>query len=107
MQSSRKEWAMKLDDALWAYTTAFKTPTGLSPYMMFYGKACYLLVELKHRSYWATRFLNFNKKDAGDKRLLQLNELEEWRNNAYENQRIYKEKLKNWQDKFSNKKNFQ
>ena len=49
--SSRKDWAAKLDDALWAYKTAFKTPLGLPPFQMVYGKACHLSVELEHRAY--------------------------------------------------------
>ncbi|XP_057734194.1 uncharacterized protein LOC130949518 [Arachis stenosperma] len=95
----RKDWARKLDDALWAYRTAFKTPIGKSPYQRVYGKACYLPVELEHRAYWATRFLNFNAKVAGEKRLLQLNELDEFRQAAFKNAKIYMERVKKWYDK--------
>ena len=56
-------------------------------------------LELEHKAYWATRFLNLDAKLAGEKRLLQLNELEEFRLNAFENAKIYKEKAKRWHDR--------
>ena len=49
--SSRKDWAVKLDDALWAYSTTFKTPIGLFPFQMVYGKACHLSMKMEHRAY--------------------------------------------------------
>ena len=74
---TRKDWANKIDDSLWAYRIAFKTPLGMSTYKIIYGKACHLLVELKHKAYWVTRMLNMNLKMAEKKRMLQLNELDE------------------------------
>ena len=106
VNSSRKDWSNKIDDALLAYMTTFKTPLGMSPFRLVYGKACHLLVELEHRAYWATRRLNMDSKLAGEKQLLQLNELDEFRNEAYENARIYKERTKAWHDKHIMRREF-
>ena len=101
-----KYWSAKLYDALWAYRTAYKTPLGMSPFRLVYGKACHLLVVNQHRGYWAIRKLNLSLDNVGEARLLQLHELEKLINEAYNNSLIYKDKMKKFHDKHHNRKTF-
>nr|GEW88531.1 reverse transcriptase domain-containing protein [Tanacetum cinerariifolium] len=95
---NRASWSDKLDDALLVFRTAYQTPIGCTPYKLVYGKACHLPVELEHKVYWALKHVNFDLKTAGDHRKIQINELNELRDQAYENSLIYKEKTKKIHD---------
>nr|GEV67973.1 reverse transcriptase domain-containing protein [Tanacetum cinerariifolium] len=91
---NRASWSEKLIDDLWAFRTAYKTPIGCTPYKLVYGKSCHLPIELEHKAYWALKHVNFDLKTMGNYRKLQLNELNELRDQAYENSLIYKKKTK-------------
>ena len=98
VKPNRKDWASKLNDALWAYRTFYKNVIGTTPYRLVYGKACHLPVEMEHKALWAIKQLNMNLDAAGEDRMLHLSELEELRSKAFENAKIYKDKTKQFHD---------
>ncbi|GJS70638.1 reverse transcriptase domain-containing protein [Tanacetum coccineum] len=95
ISENRASWSDKLYDALWAFRTAYKTPIGCTLYKLVYRKACHLPIELKQKAYWALKHANFDLETAGDHRKVQLNELNELRD---EKSLIYKEKTKRIHD---------
>nr|GEX11570.1 hypothetical protein [Tanacetum cinerariifolium] len=93
---NRASWSDKLEDVLLAFRTAFKTLVGCTPYRLVYGKSCHLPLELEHKAYWALKHTNFNLKTARDHQKLQLNELNELRDQAYENSSSIKNELRSF-----------
>jgi len=98
VKPSRKDWATRLDNAVWAQRTAYKAPIGMSSFRVVFGKACHLPVEIEHRAYWAVKACNMDLEEEGKKQKLQLQELEEIRLAANENSNFYKEKTKKFHD---------
>ncbi|GJZ85656.1 putative nucleotidyltransferase, ribonuclease H [Tanacetum coccineum] len=93
-----KDWSEKLNDALRAFRTAYKTPTGCTPFRMVYVKACHLLVEIEHKEYWSLKQCNMDLTTAIKNRFLELSKLMKLQDGAYKNTRIYKERTKRWHD---------
>lgn len=65
--TARKDWSLKLDDALWVYITAYKTPLGTTPYHLVYGKDFHLPFKLEYKAAWAVKQLNFDIKSAKER----------------------------------------
>ncbi|XP_058759440.1 uncharacterized protein LOC131632726 [Vicia villosa] len=96
VSESRKDWSVRIDDALWAYRTSYKAATGASPFQM----------EVEHKALWALRVFNRDDSLAYKKRRNQLHELEEFRYLAYESNKMYKENMKRYHNKKIKKKEF-
>ncbi|KAK5843613.1 hypothetical protein PVK06_006071 [Gossypium arboreum] len=106
VRSNRKDWSLRLNNALWAYRTVYRGPIGMTQYRFVFGKACHLPVELEHKAYWAIRQCNMELEPARKSRKLDIQELEEIGNDAYENARIYKNKTKLFHDRKIAQKHF-
>ncbi|XP_059306318.1 uncharacterized protein LOC132057728 [Lycium ferocissimum] len=106
VSTSHKDWSLRLDEALRVYKTAFKRPKGTSPYKLLFGKSGHLPVEIEYKAYCKIKLLNLDLSLVGEKRYSQMNELEEFRRDAYKNSRIFKEETKRWHDRLIKPKEF-
>ncbi|XP_069145904.1 uncharacterized protein [Solanum lycopersicum] len=106
MNASRTDWSRRVDDSLWSYRTAYKTPIGMSPYQLVYGKACHLPVDLDHKVMWAIKKLKMEWNEVAEQRWNGLNELDEFLLKAYESSSLYKENMKKYHDQKIEKRDF-
>ncbi|XP_015161874.1 uncharacterized protein [Solanum tuberosum] len=93
MNVHRTNLSSKLDDAIWAYRMIFKSPIGISPSKLVFGKACHLPVDLEQKALWALKNINWNCDVASRGRIHQLLDLDEFHLKAYESSALYKLKL--------------
>ncbi|XP_025703655.1 uncharacterized protein [Arachis hypogaea] len=102
----KMDWSSRLGDALWAYRTVYKTPIGMSTFRLVYKKVFHLPVVVEHKAYWAMKECNSRLGGAKIERKLPMEELECLRLEAYENSRLYKEKVKAVHDKNIKRREF-
>ena len=107
MSSSRKYWADRLVEVVWAYNTTWKTTTGFTPYELFYGKKSLLSVEFEFNTLRMVADLNLDLENAQKERFLQLNGLYEFKMQSLLHTEVVPLQRKVWHDNNIKEKTFQ
>ena len=104
IQSSHIDWADRHLEALWAYKISWRNTTGYTPYELVYGKQVLLPIEFELKTFRMATQLGLDLSKAQQLRILQLNELDETRENALQHTILVQEQRTKWHDKFIRKK---
>ena len=107
VKQHRKDWSDKLLEALWAYCTTWKNTTSFSPYEMVYGKQVLLPIEFQISTYRLAAELGMDLNEDQKQRMMQVNELDEVRQDALQQTTMVQQQRTKWHDKFIKKKEFQ
>jgi len=107
VQLHHKDWADRLPEALWAYRTTWRNTTGYTPYQLVYGKQVLLPIEFQVKTFRTAAQLSLNLDEAQKQRLMQLNELDEIRQDAVQRTVLIQNQRTKWHDKFLKKKTFE
>lgn len=102
----KRDWESHLKEALWVYRTTWKTTTCFTPFEVVYWKAAIIPVEFEHKILRTTLELNTDLNEAQRERVMQLNELNEYKKYVLHNTKIIQRKLKKWHAKFIKDKQF-
>ena len=106
VQMNRKDWSEKLRDALWAYRITWKNTTRFNPYQLVYGKEAMLPIEFQIHTFQIAAELEFDLSKAQQQRVVQLNELDEIRQQAVEHTSLVQQQIIKWHNRFIKNKFF-
>ena len=94
----RRDWTSRLQEAVWAYKTTWKTTTGFTPFELLYGKVAMLPIEFEHKTLRAALALDIELPIAQREHLLHLNSLDEMWKTTLEHTKIIQKQRKQWHD---------
>ena len=106
VQQNKKDWFEKIKDALWAYRITWKNTSGFSPYQLVYGKEALLPIEIQIQTYSLAAELGLDLSEAQQQRIMELNQLDEHRQQAIEHTTLVQQQKMKWHERFIKIKTF-